>query len=158
MGKKIDLTNKIFNRLTVLKDTGKRNKCGHIIWECLCECGNITEVESHSLKNGNTKSCGCLSIKHGHTKKYGKNTITYYCWASMKSRCLNPNHERYKDYGGRGIQVCERWMKFENFLADMGEKPNGLSIDRIDNEGHYELSNCKWSNDKDQANNRRVGK
>ena len=78
----------------------------------------------------------------------------YNCWAGVKQRCLNPKNHRYNEYGGRGITICERWMKFENFLADMGRRPKGTSLDRIDNDGNYELSNCKWSTAKEQINNR----
>lgn len=159
MGRKIDLTGKTFSRLLVIEDTYERNKNGHVIWLCKCDCGNITKVESHCLKNGNTQSCGCLHketiTKHGHTSYNNKNSKIYFVWGSMKSRCLDKNHPRYKDYGGRGITICEKWLQFTGFLEDMGIKPRGLSIDRIDNEGNYELSNCKWSTSKQQANNRR---
>lgn len=156
MSKKVELTGKKFGKIITLKDSGKRNICGNVIWKCKCECGNIKEIDSHSLLNGNTKSCGCsTNLKHGHTSNKGKNSKTYYCWASMKSRCLNKNHVRYKNYGGRGISICKEWLLFENFLSDMGEKPDGLSIDRINNNGNYKSSNCKWSTPKEQANNKR---
>lgn len=96
--------------------------------------------------------------KHGHSREIsGKHrSRTYESWQSMKKRCLNPNVRHYSDYGGRGITVCDRWLKFENFLSDMGEAPDAHSIGRINNDGNYELSNCRWETQTQQANNRRV--
>lgn len=113
-----------------------------------------------SLKQGNTTSCGCrqkevarAQATHG-SSRVGKRTPEYNAWVSMKQRCINPNNPRYKNYGGRGITVCKRWFNsFPNFLKDMGEKPDGLSIDRINNDKNYCKSNCRWANAKDQGLN-----
>lgn len=96
-----------------------------------------------------------MQKKHGHRRSDELRTPTYHTWQSMKKRCLNPKQVNYKDYGGRGIKIHEPWLKFENFLADMGERPNGKSLDRINVDGHYEPSNCKWSTNKQQARNKR---
>jgi len=159
MSRKINLTNRKFGRLTVVEDTGKRHN-KYVIWKCICDCGNIIEVQSSYLLHNGRKSCGCLMSEsktiHGHTNGQRYRSRTYRSWDAMKQRCLNINNFKFNYYGGRGIMVCERWMVFENFLADMGERPEGLTLDRIDNDGHYEPINCKWSTYKQQNNNRRV--
>jgi len=128
-------------------------------WECLCTCGNKTIVLSENLKNGNTKSCGCqssrLTFKDRITKHNQSNTKTYNSWRAMKDRCYSKNHIEYKRYGGKGITVCDRWINsYENFLKDMGEKPLGMSLDRINSKKNYEPKNCKWSSIKEQQNNK----
>ena len=117
---------------------------------CRCDCGNETSVMLTNLKTGKTSSCGCnLPRKHG----YGK-TPTYRSWYSMRDRCNNSRHVKYRLYGGRGVKVCERWnTDFLNFLADMGERPPGTSIDRINGDGDYEPGNCRWASSKTQATN-----
>lgn len=149
-----NLLNKKFGKLTVIE----LFKCGgshkHAIWRCKCECGNFTNVTSSYLISGHTKSCGCFkrekSTTHGKRK-----TKIYKVWCGMRSRCYNLNEPAYINYGGRGIKVCERWNKFENFYEDMGEIPQNLTLDRINNNGDYELSNCKWSTKLEQSKNRR---
>ncbi len=95
------------------------------------------------------------SYKHGHRPKYSKPSPTYISWRNMRQRCQNPNHPDYEDYGGRGIKVCKRWKDFVNFLTDMGERPEGLTLDRINNDGNYEPDNCRWATLKQQAQNQR---
>jgi len=132
---------------------------------CRCDCGGTHVADKGRLRSGVTSHCGCERINNhsaaallrGATyEKHGLcNTPTYYSWAAMKGRCLNPKDTRYKDYGGRGIAVCERWMDFRNFLADMGERPEGMTLDRIDVNGGYNLANCRWASAKQQAVNKR---
>lgn len=152
----IDLTEQRFGRLVVIRRNGK-NKHNHVIWLCLCDCGTEINVISDRLRNGNTKSCGCfrreINTKHGHRTRI-KTTQTYRSWSQMIQRCNNPNYNNYYRYGGRGIAVCERWLKFENFLKDMGESPKGYQIDRINSNGNYKLDNCKWSTPQEQQRNR----
>jgi len=145
----IDLTGLKFNRLKVQK------RVAGSFWGCICDCGNLISVSSYQLKSGKTKSCGCWS--RDRTRKHGmEGTKIYNTWASMLSRCRNPKNKFYKDYGGRGITFCETWANFENFYADMGDKPDGMSLDRIDNDGNYSKENCRWSDQKNQIRNRRV--
>ena len=149
----VDLAGQRFGRLVVLSLTKKRSG-GNTVWKCLCDCGSKTLVSANHLQSGHTKSCGCfqkeIRIKHGRYH-YSE----YKIWNTMIQRCENPKHVSYKYYGARGIKVCERWHKFENFYADMGPKPEGKSIDRIDNEGNYEPDNCRWSTRSEQRQNTR---
>jgi len=152
----LDLKDSIYGRLLVIKKTDK-TKHGWK-WECVCECGKVVNVLQGNLRSGHTKSCGCYKIDINLTAntKYGVDQHrANHIWHGMKDRCLNIDSKFYYRYGGRGITICNRWLfSFENFWEDMKNtyKPN-LSIDRINNDGNYEPSNCKWSTQKQQANN-----
>lgn len=160
--RKLNLTGQTFGKLTVMSESSERGGDGSVKWLCHCECGGKTVASSNHLRKGDTRSCGCLkehqqrfgSITHGHSSG-GSVSATYSAWFSMIGRCTNPNNGNYDDYGGRGITVCERWMKFENFLADMGEKPLGLMLDRRNNEQGYYPDNCRWVNRSISNQNRR---
>lgn len=154
-----------YGRLTVLEFDGLRIYSGRrrSFYKCRCDCGIISSIVGSSLKTGHTTSCGCLReeralkavTKHGHTYN-SRHSRTYNSWVAMHSRCERKSHEAYPRYGGRGITVCARWSGFANFLADMGKRPDGKTLDRINNEGNYESKNCRWATPKEQqANTRR---
>jgi hypothetical protein len=160
----IDRVGESYNRLTIIsfdKIVKRRNGGYNYYWNCKCSCGNNCSVEYYAIKCNDTKSCGCLrseiniklNTKHGYTKK----NITlpeYNSWANMLRRCNNPNHKDYNYYGGRGIKICDKWLKFSGFIQDMGNKPGSdYSIDRINGNGNYCKENCRWATKLEQSNN-----
>jgi hypothetical protein len=154
MGKIVSLIGLKFNRLLVVDKVKALSKAS-AYWQCLCDCGEITVVAGCKLKTGATKSCGCYrktvftNYKHGQANK----TKTYKTWKLMRSRCYTKTADNYKWYGGEGITVCERWSDYTNFLNDMGERPIGKTIDRIDTKQGYFKENCRWATPKEQAEN-----
>lgn len=170
---KVDLAGQRYGRLVVaceapsiIERSGRRR----IAWECICDCGSKLTVRSNDLRYGRTLSCGCLNrdvvvamrTKHGHSKS-GDGTKPYSpeynSWRALRERCLNPKSIGYKNYGERGIKVCDRWRdSFEAFLADMGNRPPGTTIDRKDPDGDYEPNNCRWATRLEQRHNRRTKK
>lgn len=156
-----DLEGLSFNRYLVVSYAGKIK--GTQMWNCVCDCGTERIAQAGNLLNGHSKSCGCFgrevtskrSITHGESGKAGE----YQSWRSMLDRCRRPSSPAFVHYGKRGIGVCDRWLLYKNFLADMGRKPSSdHSLDRIDNNGNYEPSNCRWATPKEQSRNRRNGR
>lgn len=151
MLKSKDWVGRKFGRLTVT--ALERFPGAGTLIVCQCTCGKVVRCKNHNLLSGGTGSCGCLwkekITTHGMTK-----TRAYVTWKAMKNRCYVPSRHSYKDYGGRGIRVCARWLEsFENFLADMGQPPEGQTLDRINNDGHYTPKNCRWATYEVQLNN-----
>lgn len=162
-----DLTGQRFARLVV--DRRDENAAsGNARWLCRCDCGESIVVAGNSLRSGNTRSCGCLrrevsavSVMALETTTHGQSaprTPTYRTWEGMVARTTNPHRPEWGYYGGRGITLCDRWRSFENFLVDMGERPAGLTLDRIDNNGNYEPGNCRWATWSQQQLNKRTSR
>lgn len=166
MPKAMDISGRTFERLTVLyRDTSCRP--GRSVWVCECACGAVVSVAGKSLVSGNTKSCGCLQresrVTNGERKKHGRGSnkpghrdATYISWFSMKSRCDRVTDKEYHRYGANGVRYCRRWKEFENFLIDMGERPKGKTLDRINPDGNYTPDNCRWASRAEQGQNLRT--
>lgn len=158
-----DLAGRQFGRLTALEQAPRPPGQRGALWRCRCDCGAVVVRAASELKRGNTRSCGCLrrEMIGDRQRRHGQlNTPEYHAWKNAKARCHTPSSQAYADYGARGIRMCDRWRdSFETFLRDVGLRPSPLhSLDRIDNEGHYEPGNVRWATLSQQNTNRRNGR
>lgn len=152
----IDMTGNRYGRLVVIGLVPRNTKA--VLWHCRCDCGVNKICDGHDLRRNSIQSCGCYRIEAiGLAKrKHGMSLSSLYAlWSLMRGRCNNSTLAAYRNYGGRGIKVCERWSEFQNFADDMGDRPAGTSLDRINNNGNYEPDNCRWATQKTQNNNTR---
>lgn len=156
----IDLTGKRFGRLTVSGRNTENDMRNGAMWDCICDCGVSKTISSNALRRGATISCGCYKRENTSIvkRKHGLHGVDEYeVWINMLGRCRNKHKKEFKNYGGRGIKVCERWSEFNNFIKDMGKRPSKFhSLDRIDVNGDYDPQNCRWSTKTEQARNKRI--
>lgn len=156
----IDLTKRKFGRLVVI-ERARNAKRSCVLWRCRCDCGNIVVIRSTNLRSGNTQSCGCLQkeiVGKIFTKHGMRRAKEYEVWTNMLKRCNNPKSSYYYNYGGRGITVCEKWLKFVGFFEDMGSLPKGLTLERRNNDKGYYKENCCWADCTTQSRNQRIRK
>jgi hypothetical protein len=160
MPRKIDMQDQHFGRLLVIAESGRDAK-GDVTWLCRCDCGGEAVVSGSNLRTGNTTSCGCFRLEQLRKKatRHGKrHTRVYTIWLNMVQRCTNPLNTSFADYGGRSINVCPEWRNFQQFYADMGDPPDGTSLDRIDVNGDYCKANCQWATKDIQSRNTRANR